>query len=431
MSIAGTSTAETSSQILAKYIARTPGSASLMDRARRVMSAGSTRTFGYFEPYPLLFERGKGVHLWDVDGNRYTDFTYNGLSLIHGHAYEPVQEALKETLPRGTAWPGGSREQVAFAEVLTQRIPHAEQVRFTNTGTEATMLGVKLARHATDRPLVVKFRGAYHGSYDDLEAGLYGIGELEGRTLLGEFGNLESFERIFAAHPGEIAAVVIEPILFSFQVNPPPPGFLAELVALARENDVLSILDDCLMFRLAEGGSAERYELTPDITCLGKWIGGGLPVGAIGASAELMTVFNPAHPNTVYHGGSFNGNPLGCAAGRVAVENYKAEDIARMDAQAKRIDDGLVAAGERTGLPLETSGEGSILGVNVLDSDGNAALPLTRRFHMAAINRGVYIGQDGEMSMATPFTEDDVSEVVEQLELAAGDLAAELAEETR
>ena len=153
-----------------------------MGRARTVMPAGSTRTFGYFDPYPLVFERGEGCHLWDVDGHRYVDFTYNGLSLIHGHAFPPVLEALQRALPRGTAWPGASIDQIEYAELLAERIPHADQVRFTNTGTEATMLGVKLARHATGRELIVKFTGAYHGSYDDLEAGLYGIGELEGHA---------------------------------------------------------------------------------------------------------------------------------------------------------------------------------------------------------------------------------------------------------
>src|SRR3954453_4090253 len=308
------STVAASSPITDRYVDRTPRSAALMGRARQVMPAGSTRTFGYFDPYPLVFERGEGIHLWDVDGHRYIDFTYNGLSLIHGHAFPPILDAVRIALGRGTAWPGSSIDQIEFAETLAARLPHAEQVRFANTGTEATMLGVKLARHATGRPLVIKFRGAYHGSYDDLEAGLYGIDELEGRTLLGNFGDLDSFERAFADHSGEIAAVIIEPILFTFKVIPPPAGFLPDLFALAREHGVLTVLDDCLMFRLAPGGSAERYGLEPDITCLGKFVGGGLPVGAIASSKELMSVFDPSHPRAVYHGGSFNGNPLGCAA---------------------------------------------------------------------------------------------------------------------
>ncbi len=413
------------SAILDAYLERTKRSAELMDHARQVMPAGSTRTFGFYEPYPLVFDHGEGVHLWDADGHRYTDFTYNGLSLIHGHAYEPVLEALRGAIANGTAWPGASTHQIEFADLLCDRIPTAEQVRFTNTGTEATMLGVKIARHATGRRLIVKFRGAYHGSYDDLEAGLYGIGELEGRTLLGEFGNLESFERVFAAHRDEIAAVVIEPILFTFRVVPPPAGFLADLIDMAHDAGILAVLDDCLMFRLAEGGSAEKYGIEPDITCLGKFVGGGLPVGVVGASAELMHIFDPSHPHTVYHGGSFNGNPLGCAAGRVAVENYTATDIARMDAQASRIAGALESAATTAGLPLQTSGDASLLGAYIVDEAGEPDPRLTRVFQMAAINRGVYIGQDGEVALATPFTDADVDEAIERLGGAVEDMAAE------
>lgn len=420
------STATASSPILDRYLDRTAQSAKLMERARDVMPAGSTRTFGYFDPYPLVFDHGEGVRLWDADGHPYIDFTYNGLSLIHGHAFEPVLSALRDALPRGTAWPGASTDQIAYAELLRERLPHAERVRFTNTGTEATMLGVKLARHATGRELIVKFEGAYHGSYDDLEAGLYGIGELEGRTLLGEFGNLESFERAFDRHRGEIAAVVIEPILFTFRVIPPPPGFLSNLMDMAHDAGILTVLDDCLMFRLAEGGSAERYELEPDITCLGKFIGGGLPVGAIASSEELMRIFDPAHPNAVYHGGSFNGNPLGTTAGRVAIEHFGALEIDRMDAQAARLREALEASSRRRGVPLEITGDGSILGVHVIGSDGQASHFLSRRFHLAAINRGVYFGQDGEFALATPFTDDDISEAIESLDLALEDLAPEL-----
>jgi glutamate-1-semialdehyde 2,1-aminomutase len=220
--------------------------------------------------------------------------------------------------------------------------------------------------------------------------------------------------------------VIVEPILFTFKVIPPPDGFLQDLFTLAHAHDVLTVLDDCLMFRLAPGGSAERYGLEPDITCLGKFVGGGLPVGAIASSNELMSVFDPSHPRAVYHGGSFNGNPLGCAAGRVTMEHLTAERIERMDAQARRIAEALGAASAEAGVPLEISGDGSILGVHVVDEDGNTDHGLSRRFHLAAINRGVYFGQDGEFALATPFDDDGVSEAIELLELALGDLASEI-----
>src|SRR6476659_5100129 len=319
MSLSGTSVpaAET---ITDAYRRRTPRSATLIGRAEKVMSAGSSRSFSWFGPYPVVFCRGAGSRLWDVDENPYVDFANNGLSLIHGNAYPPITAAVTAALPDGTAWPGTSLPQVTFAEVLESRIPPAEQVRFVNTGTEATMLAVKMARHLTGRDLILKAWDAYHGAYDDLEAGLGGKGEVAGRTLLADFGDVSSFQEVLAERGEEIAAVILEPVLYTGRVVPPPDGFLNAVEELARGAGAMVIIDDCLMFRLAEGGSCEKFSLTPDIVCLGKWIGGGFPVGAIAASEEHMSIFDQRQEGAVYHGGSFNGNPIGCIAGQIAVE---------------------------------------------------------------------------------------------------------------
>jgi glutamate-1-semialdehyde 2,1-aminomutase len=395
-----------------------------MERARGVMPGGSTRTFGYFEPYPLVFSRGQGGHLWDVDENRYIDFTYNGLSLIHGHAYPPVEEVLSRAIPRGTGWPGASVDQIEFATALCRRVPAAEQVRFTNTGTEATMLAVKLARKFTRRPLILKFWNAYHGSYDDLEAGLYGIGELPNRTVLARFGDGDSVEAALKKHAGQVAAVLIEPMLYTFRVVPPPPGFLERVEQLAREAGALVVLDDCLMFRLAEGGSAEKYGLEPDLTCLGKWIGGGLPVGAVASKEAVLALLDPRQSSGLYHGGSFNGNPLGCAAGKMTLENLTAELIARMDGHAEQIAAALRVKARQLGLPLEISGDGSVRGIYVLGTDGQVDRAQGYALHQAAMNRGVYFGHDGELGMATMLTDDSVAEAITALEGALEDLAS-------
>lgn len=414
------------SEIERAYREKTPAGSALIERAEESIPGGSTRSFGYFRPYPLTFERGSGPYLWDVDGNRYIDFTYNGLSLIHGHAFPPIDAALREALTNGTAWPGTSRPQVAFAEALCARIPTAERVRFTNTGTEAGMLAVKLARHATGRPLILKSWGAYHGSYDDLEAGLYGNGEFEGRTVLGRFGDLDSYREAFARHRGEIAAVMIEPILFTFEVVPPPPGFLPQLVELAHSEGALVVLDDCLMFRLAEAGSAEKYGFSPDLTCLGKFIGGGLPVGVVAGGEETMTYLDPNHPKNLYHGGSFNGNPLGCTAGRVAVEHLSGESIAKMDAWATRLGRALTEKADAVGIPIRVTGDGSILGTYVVGADGKPDRELGARLHLAAINHGVYFGHDGEFALATVFDDAVLDEAIAGLEAALEDTAAEI-----
>jgi len=406
------------------YRAKTPGSAALIARAEQVMPAGSSRTFGYFAPYPVVFARGEGSVLYDVDDNRTIDFACNGLSLIHGHAYPPVVEALHAQLEVGSAWPGTSRAQIAFAELLCERVPSAEQVRFTNTGTEATMLAVKLARRATGRPLILKAVHAYHGSYDDLEAGLGGRGELPGRTLLADFGDIASFRSKIEANADQLAAVVIEPVLYTDNVIAPPPGFLAQVAEAARAVGALVILDDCIMFRLAPGGSAERYDFSADITCLGKWIGGGLPVGVVGASAALMATFDPRREGALYHGGSFNGNPLGAVAGRIALADLTAERIETMNGQAEVLAEGIRRAGEAVGLPLLVTGDGSARGVYVLGADGVTADPVrSAAYYVATINHGVYIGGGGEMAMTTTLTDALVEEALAGFAAAARDVA--------
>jgi len=330
------------------------------------MPHGITRTLSWFAPYPVVFDHGAGSNLFDVDGNRYVDCFSNGLSLMHGHAYAPIDEALRAALARGTAWPGASDAQVEFAELLCRRVPGAEQVRFANTGTEATMLAVKMVRHLTGRPLIIKAWDAYHGSYDDLEVGLQGQGEMAGRVALARFGELDSYAAALDRHAGQVAAIIVEPVRYTGVVTPPPDGFLAQLRELARDAAVLFVLDDCLMFRLAEGGSAERFGLEADVTCLGKWVGGGLPVGAILASAEAMEIFDPAGEGgrALYHGGSFNGNVLGMVAGAIAVRDLSSADIARIDAQGDRMRAEIQDAAQECGVPVRTSGVG--LGVRAL-----------------------------------------------------------------
>jgi glutamate-1-semialdehyde 2,1-aminomutase len=394
------------------YESKTPSSHAAIERARAVMPSGSTRSFSYFRPYPVVFERGLGPHLWDVDGNRYIDFANNGLSLIHGNAYGPIQEAVREASPNGSAWPGTSRPQIEFAELLCDRIAVAERVRFVNTGTEATMLAIKLARHATGRPLVLKAWHGYHGFSEDLSAGIEGNGEIPGRVLLAEFGNAESFRERIEAHGDDIAAVIVEPVPYTGRVTPPPDGFLKQVEELARSAGAISIIDDCLMFRLAPGGSSERFGLDPDLVCLGKWIGGGYPVGAIGGGAELLDAFDHSRANAVYHGGSFNGNPIGTTAGRIAVEDLTGERIETMEDLAVKLVAGLQASAESHRVPLSVRGLGSAFGVYVLDSAGEVDTALSSLLHLAGVNEGVYLGPGGEMAMSTAMTDEVIEDAL-------------------
>jgi glutamate-1-semialdehyde 2,1-aminomutase len=417
-------------QLEAAYEERTPRSAAAMEQARRYMVRGITRGWGYHRPYPLVAARGEGPYLIDLDGNRYVDLANNGLSLIHGHAFPPVVEALKQAAERGSGWLVASEEQIAFARTLCERIEAFERVRFTNSGTESGMLAVKVARTATGRPAVLKAVDGFHGSFDDLEVGLYGRPEIPGRVYLAPFGDAGAFEAKLDQHGSEIAAVVLEPLMFSGLVTTAPPGFLSRVETAARRAGALFVLDDCLMLRLAYGGSAERFGLRPDLTFLGKFIGGGMPMGALGGRAEVMEVLDPERADPLYHGGSFNGNLLSSVAGRVSLEHLTQETIDAMDERAAGLRDSLSERASALGLPLTIVGEGSVMGVYVADSvDRHETIfhagEATSLLHLAALLRGVFMGPGGEIALSSATADDALEQARDGL-LGALEAVAEV-----
>lgn len=410
------------------YRAATSTSADLLNRAARVMPGGNTRTASFYPPYPVVIERGDGPWVWDVDGRRYVDMFCNGLSLIHGHDFPPVRAAIEAALPRGTAWAGASRDQIAYAELLTQRLPAMERLRFTNSGSEAGMLAVKAARHHTGRPYLLKFTGAYHGSYPDLEAGLYGQADIPGRAFTVPFNDLRAIERVMSTHGDDIAGIVIEPVLVTGRVVAPEPGFLLAVQRIARHYRTLTLLDDCLMLRLAVGGSAARFGLQPDLIILGKFLGGGTPFGAVGGRTDIMEMFNPTTPGCLFHGGSFNGNPIGCAAGLVTMRELTAERIAAMDARCQQLHDALYACAGDLGVNIQLTGLGSVAGIAFADDpsrheDDPSALGLGPLFHLACANAGVLLGPGGIIAQSTVHDEAATQAAIAGLTTALRDVA--------
>jgi glutamate-1-semialdehyde 2,1-aminomutase len=400
-----------------EYRKRTPTSAELMQRSAHCMPGGLTRGFGFHWPYPPVLERGEGCYLWDVDGNRYIDLVSNGLALIHGHAFRPVIDALAARLPHAWAWLGTSPPQIEFAEMLCRRLANFERVLFTNSGTESGMLAVKLARRFTGRSLILKLRGGYHGSYSDLEAGLEGRGEIAGHTLLAEFNDLASFEHKLEENRGQVAAVVVEPVMYTGVVMVPEPDFLFHLQALADRHGALFVLDDCLMLRLAHGGSAEKWNLTPDITFLGKFLGGGTPLGATGGRAEIIDLTDPRRADGVYHGGSYNGNVLGCLAGRITLEHLTGRQIAEMDDLTLQLRGALEEKAAKLGLPLTLQHIGSVMGIYFTDKVLRAGMippneEMAQAFLLACINNGIHMGPGGMVALTTAIKEAEMAEVI-------------------
>ncbi|MFQ5521744.1 MAG: glutamate-1-semialdehyde 2,1-aminomutase, partial [Candidatus Methylomirabilia bacterium] len=338
----------TSERFFSRAQARIPGGVNSPVRAFR--GVGGT---------PFFVSRAQGSRIWDTDGRSYVDFLGSWGPLILGHAPAPVVEALTETVRRGTSYGAPTPQEVELAEAITHAVASIEMVRLVNSGTEAAMSAIRLARGATGREVIVKFEGCYHGHTDSLlvKAGSGGAtfslpdslgvpASLAALTMTLPFNDVESVERTLEARGREVAAVIVEPVAGNMGVVPPAPGFLERLKALCDRHGVLLIFDEVITgFRLALGGAQALYGVRPDLTCLGKIIGGGLPIGAYGGRADLMAQVAPL--GGVYQAGTLSGNPLAVAAGLVTLRALSDPAVyQRLDAMGGALEEGLVAAGE-------------------------------------------------------------------------------------
>lgn len=419
--------------IAAAYRARTPGSAALAARAERSLPGGDTRAVTHHAPYALAFASGAGAELTDVDGNRYLDLLGNYTSLVHGNAYAPIVEAVSEQLRRGTAWAARHEPQVVLAELLCERVASVERVRFTNSGTEAAMLALHLARAATGRPGVLMARGGYHGSHEATEAGTHhDVPERQPiaarATYLADYGDVDGFTRVLEEHGHDIAAVFLEPVLGAGGISEAPPGFLAAVAEAARAGGALLVIDEVIAFRLATGGLQAVHGVVPDLTLFGKLVGGGFPVGAVGGRADVLSLTDPA-VGKLPASGTFNGNPVTAVAGAVSVEHLTADRIATMALHAQRLEDHLVRAAADAGLRMCVTRAGSLLNLWFLDHPQPGRhhrddAVTVAKFHLAAAVHGVHLAPRGMVVLSTAFSEPLVDEAGERLAAAMEDVAA-------
>jgi glutamate-1-semialdehyde 2,1-aminomutase len=402
------------------YGARYPASAALMERAQAVMPGGNTRTTAYYPPFPLAIARADGPYLWDADGNQLIDLLMNYTSLVHGHRFPPAMEAARQTLERGTAWPAPSEEQVQLAELLCTRIPSLDQVRFCNSGTEAGMLAVRIARRATGRRKLLMASQGYHGSYSELEAG----GGPD--TLDASYGDLGAFRSAIEAHASDLAAVVVEPALAG--VITPPSGFLEGVAAAARDAGAVLVLDEVVTLRHGVGGAQESAGIRPDLTMMGKLIGGGFPVGAVGGRAGLMSLLDPSRPDALGHSGTFNGNPITCAAGHATTVALTAEAIERASGQTAQLAEMLEQSAARHGVPFSVTRRGTLLNVYMSEqpqmlraerSDG----ALIGAFHLLALQHGIFFAPRGLIAVATIVDDPLLEEIGRRFDAAFADAA--------
>ena len=385
----------------------------LFDRAKRVIPGGvnsPVRAFKAVGGTPLFIARAAGARVIDADGNSFIDYVGSWGPLIHGHAPRGLVSALMRRARNGTSFGAPTSLEVDLAERIRALVPSMERVRFVSSGTEATMSAVRVARAATGRDKIIKFEGCYHGHADaflvQAGSGALTLGTptspgvpagAVATTLLATFNDLDSVERLVAANPAQIAAVILEPVAGNMGTVLPEPGFLQRLRALCDRDGLLLIFDEVMTgFRIGPGGAQGLYGVRPDLTCLGKIVGGGLPVGAYGGRADLMDLVSPAGP--VYQAGTLSGNPLAMAAGLWSLSRLTPLLYRRLSTLGEALATGLADAAREAGVPMQINAIGSMITpfftservINLrtaMTSDTNAFAA----FFRAMLERGIYL----------------------------------------
>jgi len=391
-------------------------SRALQERAAGLLPGGvdsPVRAFRAVGGDPPFVARAEGAYLWDVDGNRYLDCFGSWGPMILGHAFPPVVEAIREAAAKGTSFGASHAGEANLAELVTQCFPSVERLRFVSSGTEACMSAIRLARGFTGRKFVIKFEGCYHGHADALlvkaGSGIATLGipgsagvpeETAMHTLALPYNDLAAVSTAFEARPGQIACVIVEPVVGNAGTILPAPGYLSGLRRITREYGALLILDEVMTgFRLSLGGAQQIYGIDPDLTTLGKIIGGGLPCGAFGGRTEVMEFLAPLGP--VYQAGTLSGNPLAMAAGiatlRYLIE-HRGEVYPRLEETTAAIADGVAELAREAGVPLTTNRIGSMwtwffTGGAVTDFTSAAMSDVAQfgRFHRAMMDAGVWL----------------------------------------
>jgi glutamate-1-semialdehyde 2,1-aminomutase len=407
------------------YEARTPRSRERFERALEVFPGGDTRVATFYTPYPAAIERAEGIELVDLDGNRYADFLLNYTSLIAGHRHRAVVAAATAAIDRVTGVAAPVPGQVELAEELVRRVPSVERVRFTNSGSESTMIAVWAARAFTGRSIVVKAIGGYHGSVPELDRSIRGRsmppGVPESAPVVAvPFNDLDALRQAIDEAGESLAAVLLEPVLGSGGVIPPEAGYLENAERWARDAGALFVLDEVISFRLSRGGYQQLAGVRPDLTAFAKIIGGGFPVGAVGGRAEVMDVFRPGSSRGVSHSGTFNGNPVTIGAGLATLELLDDAAYGKLDGLGAKLADGLREAIARTGVVAHVTHVGSLLNVHFTtepprDFDAAQASDpaAAAAYHLGLLNRGVFIAPRGMMALSIVTQEADVDKVVD------------------
>ncbi len=421
-------------------------SAELFEEAKRYLAGGVSRNTLLREPHPLYADTVHGCRVTDVDGVERIDFANNMAAMIHGHAQPDVVEAVSRQLRRGTAFTMASKVEVDFARHLCERNPSFGKLRFVNSGTEAVMTAVKAARAYTGRPRMAKVEGTYHGAYDYAEVSQapgpdrWGLWEDPTPVPLADgtpaavlrdvivipFNHPRAAKRILDRHRGEIACVMVDPMPHRSGLVPATPEFLGALREWTREDGSLLLFDEVITFRIEVGGMQARYDVTPDLTAMGKMIGGGFPVGCVAGTDEVMSVFaRHGGPPPLPHSGTFSANPVTMTAGLTAMQLFDSAAVARLNRLGELARKGIAEAIAAAGVPASVTGSGSAFRIHIKETapfDYRSAYPtpeerqLERRFIRGLYDDGILIVGTGTGFLSTPMTEAEIDRLAEAVE---------------
>ena len=422
-----------------QFIADTPESARRQAEAERWLPGGSSRGTAFFAPHPHFIERGEGHYVEDADGNRLLDFMINATSLILGHAHPDVTRAIQERAALGTAFTGPTDEQVRMARLLAERVPSVDSIRFTNSGTEGTMMAIRAARAFTGREKIAKFEGGYHGAHEYVSvsvrpplekldpSGPTPIPEHPGmpksvleQVIVLPYNDLDWCERVLRENAAEVACLIMEPVVSSFGYLPGEAGFLRGLRDLTEELGIILIYDEVQSFRIAPGGAQEALGVTPDMTSFGKIIGGGTPVGAFGGRAEIMELFDPTKGAPIAHAGTFNANPVTMAAGEAVMTRLTPDVFARMNALGDQLRAKLRAVFDEFEVDARVTGIGSLFGIHFTSEDirdyravVRSNQTMRRALFMGLLNEGVLLQTGAAGALTALTTESEIDALVD------------------
>jgi glutamate-1-semialdehyde 2,1-aminomutase len=441
----GDATVQRLSDLKAVYVARSPKSAALYDLACSYLPGGNARVSLYISPHPIYLERGEGAYVWDIDGNKRLDLNYNQFVVVLGHAHPAVVKAISEQAAKGVCFGASTETEVKLAQMICQRAPSIDKIRFANTGSEATMQAIRIARAYTGKEKFAKFEGGYHGVHDQVEVSIHppldgragspdepkawideaGVTQSAGREVIVlPFNNASACERIIMQNRTELAAVIAEPIMGVSGMVMPDPGFLASLRRITEEAGVLLIFDEVVTFRVAPGGAQEIFGVYADLTCIGKIIGGGLPIGAFGGKARIMEITDPTSDRLkVKPAGTFTANPLSMVAGIAALEQLTPDVYSRMNGLGNGLRSGLHEVFSRWNIPAQVVGIGSVFCIHFTPTEihnhrdtRTVDSERTQRFFWHLTNNGVLVNKSLRCALSSAIEQRDLDTLLAVVE---------------